>query len=130
MGAKTVKLIDTSAWVEYLRPGLSEVGERVEALILSDDAAWCDIVLLDLWNGARGQAEKRKLQEMETIAHRLETSDEVWDLARRLAARCREKGKTIPAIDILVAACAAHHNVGVEHRDTHFEEILPLAKAL
>jgi hypothetical protein len=125
-----MKLVDTSAWVEYLRPGLSEVGERVEELVLEDEAAWCDMVMLELWNGARGAEEKRKLAELSAAAPRLETGGEVWELAHRLAVRCRDRGKTFPATDILVAACAVHHEVELEHKDGHFNEILPLAKAL
>ena len=130
MGKVGMRLVDTSAWVEYLRPGLSEVGERVEALVLADEAAWCDMVLLELWNGARGQAEKRKLEELRATAHHLETTGEVWELAHRLATRCRDKGKTFPAADILVAACAAHHGIELEHKDGHFSGILPLAAEL
>jgi len=125
-----MKLVDTSAWVEYLRPGLSEVGERVEALLLADEAAWCDMVLLELWNGARRQAEKRKLEELQATAPKLETDDGVWRLAHRLAIRCRDKGRTFPATDVLVAACAAHNGVELEHKDTHFDEIMPLAAGL
>lgn len=125
-----MKLVDTSAWVEYLRPGLSEVGERVEELVLEDEAAWCDMVMLELWNGARGAEEKRKLAELSAAAPRLETNGEVWALAHRLAVRCRDKGKTVPAADILVAACAVHHEVELEHKDGRFDVILPLAKTL
>ncbi len=125
-----MKLVDTSAWVEYLRPGLSEVGERVEALVLADEAAWCDMVLLELCNGARGAAEKRKLDELRRAARKLEIRHEVWEFAHRLASRCRDKGKTFPAADILVAACATHYGVELEHKDAHFTDILPLANAL
>jgi predicted nucleic acid-binding protein len=125
-----MKLVDTSAWVEYLRPGGSNVAENVEALLLSDEAAWCDIVILELWNGARGQEEKRKLEELSAAATRLETTNEVWELARRLAARCRDKGKTVPAVDVLIAASAVYHEVQLEHKDGHFDVILPLAKSL
>ena len=125
-----MKLVDTSAWVEYLRAGNSDVAENVEALLLADEAAWCDMVMLELWNGARGPEEKRKLAELSAGASRLETTAEVWELAHRLAARCRDKGKTVPAADVLVAACAASHEVELEHKDGHFEIILPLAKSL
>ena len=130
MGEDRMKLVDTSAWVEYLRAGNSAVAENVEALVLSDEAAWCDMVMLELWNGARGQEEKRKLAELAAAAPRLETTAEVWELAHRLAARCRDKRKTVPAADVLVAACAAHHEVELEHKDGHFDIILPLAKSL
>lgn len=125
-----MKLVDTSAWVEYLRSGNNKTAENVEALLLTDEAAWCDMVMLELWNGARGQEEKRKLAELAAIAPRLETTNEVWELAHRLAMRCRDKGKTVPAADVLVAACAAHHELELEHKDEHFDVILPLAKSL
>jgi len=130
MGESLMKLVDTSAWVEYLRPGLSEISEQVEELVLADEAAWCDMVMLELWNGARGQEEKRKLADLSATMPKLETTGEVWQLAHRLAVRCRNKGKTFPAADILVAACAAHHEVELEHKDGHFDEIMPLAKSL
>ena len=122
--------VDTSAWVEYLRSGHGAVAENVEALLLSDDAAYCDMVMLELWNGARGTEEKRKLAELSAVVPRLPTTTEVWELAHRLATRCRDKGKTIPAADILVAACATYHAVELEHKDGHFDTILPLAKTL
>lgn len=130
MGEKRVKLVDTSAWVEYLRAGQNVVAENVESLVLSDDAAWCDMVLLELWNGARGSAEKRKLAELSAVILRLDTTAKVWELSHRLAACCRDKGQTIPATDILVAACATYHSVELEHKDNHFDIILPMAKNL
>jgi predicted nucleic acid-binding protein len=125
-----MKLVDTSAWVEYLRSRQSEAAANVESLLLADDAALCDMVMLELWNGARGQEEKRKLAGLSAAAPRLETNDEVWKLAHRLAILCRDKGNTIPAADILVAACATFHAVELEHKDSHFDIILPLAKSL
>lgn len=125
-----MKLVDTSAWVEYLRSGQGDVAENVESLVLSDQAAWCDLVMLELWNGARGPEEKRKLAELSALIPCLETTAEVWTLAQRLAARCRDKGRTVPATDILVAACATFHDVELEHKDGHFDTILPLARTL
>ena len=125
-----MKLVDTSAWVEYLRFAKSDVADKVESLLLADDAAWCDMVMLELWNGARGQEEKRKLRELSEISAHLTTPAEVWELAHRLAVLCRDNGQTVPAADILVAACAVHHEVELEHKDDHFDIILPLARSL
>ena len=130
MGKNCVKLVDTSAWVEYLRSRQSEVAAKVESLLLSDEAALCEMVMLELWNGARGQEEKRKLTELSSAALYLEINAEVWKLAHRLATLCRDHGNTIPATDILVAACAVYHTVEMEHKDSHLDIILPLAKSL
>jgi predicted nucleic acid-binding protein len=46
---------------------------------------------------------------------------EVWALAQELATRCRAAGETIPAIDLLIAAHARHHEAQLLHRDRHFD---------
>jgi predicted nucleic acid-binding protein len=125
-----MKLIDTSSWVEYFRERESEAGDNVEALVLSGEAAWCDITLVELWHGVRGTKEKRELAEMENEVELIPVNAAVWRLSSKLALRCREKGITVPLSDIITAACAATHELELEHCDKHFNELLPLAKSL
>ena len=125
-----MKLVDTSSWVEYLRGRESEAGDSVEVLFLSGEAAWCDMTLVELWHGVRGAKEKRELAEMEKEVERIPVDAAVWRLASKLALRCREKGITVPTSDLVIAACAAAHGLELEHYDKHFDELLPLAKAL
>jgi len=121
-------LIDTSSWVEALRVnGDKTVRNRVRDLLLQTDAVLCDIVLLELWNGVRGEREKAKLSQLQRDVPCLPTSPEVWGLARNLARRCRSAGFTIPATDLLISACAHHHGASIEHRDAHFDRIDQLA---
>ena len=47
--------------------------------------------------------------------------------AAALARLAREKGVTVPATDLLVAACARHHGVSLEHNDSHFDLIATLS---
>ena len=125
-----MKLVDTSSWVEYLRDRESGAGDSVEVLVLSGEAAWCDITLVELWHGVRGAKEKRELAEMENEVERIPVNAAVWKVASRLALRCREKGITVPISNIVFAACAVTHKLELEHCDKHFDELLPLAKAL
>jgi predicted nucleic acid-binding protein len=125
-----MKLVDTSSWVEYLRDRESEAGDRVEVLVLSGEAAWCDMTLVELWHGVRGAKEKRALAELEAEIERIAVDATVWRLASRLALRCRENGITPPVSDIVIAACAATHKLELEHCDKHFEDVLPLAESL
>ena len=125
-----MKLVDTSSWVEYFRDRESEAGDNVEVLVLSGEAAWCDITLVELWHGVRGAKEKRELTEMENEVERIPVDAAVWRLSSKLALRCREKGITVPLSDIITAACAATHRLELEHCDKHFNELLPLAKSL
>jgi predicted nucleic acid-binding protein len=125
-----MKLIDTSSWVEYLRERESEAGDNVEVLVLSGEAAWCDITLVELWHGVRGTKEKRELAEMENEVELIPVNAAVWRLSSKLALRCREKGITVPLSDIITAACAVTQGLELEHCDKHFNDLLPLAKSL
>ena len=120
-------LIDTSAWIEQLRRGGdAAVRRQVEALLGAGEAAWCPLVRLELWNGARGGEERTVLKEMEQTLPSLTIDGAVWDLAATLASRAREWGVTVPATDLLVASCARHHEVPLLHRDGHFESVARL----
>ena len=115
-------LVDTSAWIESLRPsGDRAVAERVRSLLVNGDAAWCAMVRLELWNGARGDHEKAVLRDMEKNLIELQMPLAVWDLAFELARKARSAGHTIPPTDILITACARHHKLAVEHKDSHFD---------
>ncbi len=116
-----MKLIDTSSWIEQLRRGGDvAVRVRVTELLSAGEAAWCPIVRLELWNGARGEAERHVLLAMEADIPALEIVPAVWDRAARMASSARTRGITVPASDLLVAACARHYDVAIEHCDTHF----------
>ena len=118
-------LVDTSSWIEALRSqGNPEVRERVRQLMMDGRAAWCDLVLLELWNGARGEYERSKLAELERDIMRLPTTDAVWEKARILARSCRISGKAIPATDLVIVSCALVNGAELEHCDEHFGVIL------
>jgi predicted nucleic acid-binding protein len=94
--------------------------------LIEGQAAWCDLISLELWNGAGGKYEKKKLAELENEIACLPTTNDVWSLARELAKKSRDAGKTIPAADLVILACGLFHRVEIEHCDQHFDFILQL----
>jgi predicted nucleic acid-binding protein len=123
-----MKLIDSSAWIHALRPdGDPGIALQVRSALESGDAVWCPMVRLELWNGARGEREKRVLADMETTLRDLAITDEVWQKAMELARQSRAKGLTIPATDLLVVACARHHGAELVHADSHFDQLRSIA---
>jgi len=120
--AKTMKLVDTSSWVHQIRRrGDPVVRARVEQLLRAGEAAWCPVVRLELWAGVGSDADRELLRAYRQSIPELPVSDAVWDDACDLADRCRRAGKTAPPHDILIAACARHHGVDIEHDDAHFD---------
>lgn len=121
-------LIDSSSWIEALREsGKVDVRKRVQDHLAAGDAAWCDPVRLELWNGARGTREKKVLSQLEKTVSVLPTDDAVWDVAIDLARAAREAGLTVPAVDLMIVACARRHSVELEHNDQHLIRLQSLS---
>jgi predicted nucleic acid-binding protein len=117
-------LIDTSSWIEALRvSGNTKVQNKVKKLLTEGRAAWCEMILLELWNGAQGEPERKMLNDLTDEITMLPITDKVWSLANKLAKKCREQGKTIPATDILIVSCGLVHEAEIEHQDKHFDMI-------
>ena len=115
-----MKLIDSSAWIEYLRPGQSEIGDGVELLINSNEAAWCDIIAMELANSTKSQ-QLLRLEKVQRMAWCVETNTLVWNLARKLVHDARRAGVTAPLPDYIVFACAKIHGLEIMHkRDKDF----------
>lgn len=123
-------LVDASSWIEFLRGRSSEASQRVKTLLARGHAAWCDLTLVELWNGAQGHIEKKALEELEAEVQLYAVNEPVWAKARLLARRSREKGITATSADIVVAACGAEYGLELEHCDSHFDKILPVAAKL
>ena len=110
-----------------LRPqGDSAVRSRVEAALTAGQACWCPLVRLELWNGARGQQERKVLRDFARTLPELPIDDGVWQAAYDLAQRARSRGVTVPATAIVIAACARRHGAMLESADTDFDLLMIL----
>src|SRR5262245_6476602 len=118
-------LVDTSSWIHMLRAdGDKAVRARVEALLHAGTACWCPMIRLELWNGARGDRDKKILRDFELWLPELPINEDVWGLAYELAQKARRAGATAPGSDVLIAACAKFHEVSLEHCDSDFDRLL------
>lgn len=122
-------LVDTSSWIELLREGgRRKIADRVELLYTDGRACINEIILLELWNGARGEYEKRLIEEIQETATILPINSSVWEVAYALSVQARDAGNTVPITDLLVFATAAHYKVSVDHCDQHFEMLDKLSR--
>ena len=105
------------------RNGDPAVRVRVEKALRTGQACWCPLVQLELWNGARGQQEQKALREFARVLPELRIDDEVWRIAHDLARRARAQGITVPATDVIVAACVRRYRVDLETADSDFKHL-------
>jgi len=120
-------LLDTSMWIEALRlSGREDARRRVDELLAIDEAAWCDIIRLELWHGARGEREHRDLRYLESVVRCLSTDQKVWEEAMDLARRARSSGLTVSAPDLIIVACGKRHRADIESCDSHMDRLIKL----
>ncbi|MDE2712271.1 MAG: PIN domain nuclease [Acidobacteriota bacterium] len=114
-------LIDTSAWVEFLRNTGSPVCARVDDL-LDDEIAVCDPIRMEVLAGARDELHLHSLRRLLARATVLPTDPTHFEEAAALFRRCRQEGETVRRlVDCLIAAVAIRSGVPVLHRDGDFD---------
>ena len=105
-----------------LRPsGDPTIRARVEAALTSGQARLCPPVQLELWNGARGQKERAVLRKLAAAIPELPIDKDVWRTAYDLARGARARGVTVPATDLIIAACAIRFGAALESSDSDFD---------
>lgn len=114
-------LIDTSAWVEFLRDTGSAVCARVDDL-LDGEIAVCDPIRMEVLAGARDELHLHSLRRLLARATVLPTDSAHFEEAAALFRRCRQEGETVRRLmDCLIAAVAIRSGVPVLHRDGDFD---------
>jgi predicted nucleic acid-binding protein len=114
-------LIDTSAWIEFLRDTGSPVCQRVDDL-LATEIATCDAIRMELLAGARNEQHLQQLRRLLARASILPTEPVDYDAAAALYRTCRQRGHTVrKLIDCLIAALAIRGNVPILHMDVDFD---------
>jgi predicted nucleic acid-binding protein len=119
-------LIDSSAWIEYLRPnGSKKVKDKVRDILEKDDAATCGIVVVEILRGAKDDRLFKTLKETLLSLPQIQMNDEVIERAAQWGYTLDRKGKTVSTTDLFIAAAASDKAV-VLHIDSDFEIIASL----
>lgn len=113
-------LVDTSAWIVFLRDTGSEVCAAVDRL-LDADLAICDAVSMEILAGARDERHLIQLRGLLARATMLPTTPADYEAAASMYRSCRSHGETVRKLsDCLIAAVAARAGAEVLHADTDF----------
>ena len=113
-------LVDTSAWIEFLRDTGSEVCNAVDDL-LGGDLAICDAISMEVLAGGRNEQHLAQLRGLLARATLVSITAEDYDHAAALYRTCRRNGETVrKLIDCLIAAVAIRSKASVLHADVDF----------
>lgn len=116
-------LIDSSAWIEYLRPGGPMiVKERVRTILEKDSAVSCGIIVVEILRGAKDDKSFKVLQETLLSLPQISLDKEVIERAAEWGFMLNRKGKIVSTTDLFIAS-AAHGKAVVLHLDSDFEII-------
>lgn len=116
-----MKLVDSSAWVEFLRrrgdPGVKSVVAR---LLDADLAAYTCPVRFELLSGVR-PGEEEDLEQAFALSRHLPFEQDDWRRAALMERQLRARGLAIPRNDLFVATVAVRAGLPIVCRDTHFD---------
>ena len=114
-------LIDTSAWVEFLRDTGSDICARVDTL-LATDIATCYPVRMEVLAGARDERQLDDLRRLLARCILLPTEPVDYEHAAALYRACRRSGETVrKLIDCLIAATAIRTASAILHADADYD---------
>jgi predicted nucleic acid-binding protein len=116
-----VIVIDTSAWIEFLRDTGSPACIRVDQL-LGDDIATCDPIRMEVLAGARDERHLVDLRRLLARASVIPTEPTDYEEAAALYRICRRNGETVrKLIDCLIASVTVRAGLSILHADADFE---------
>lgn len=123
-------LVDTSAWIEYLRATGSRVHRTLRKLVESGERlATSEVVVMEVLAGARDESHAQRLRRLLSGCDLL-TLEGLSDYedAASLYRRCRREGRTIRSLtDCLIAMVAIRSGAEVLQADRDFETIAALS---
>jgi predicted nucleic acid-binding protein len=121
-----VTLIDTSAWVEYLRATGSNVHHQVRQMVESGEHLYTtDVVMMEVLAGGRDETHADQLRRLLGRCAFIATEGlGDFERAAGLYRHCRRAGETVRALnDCLIAVVAMRGYLEVLHADRDFDAI-------
>ena len=120
-------LIDSSIWIDYLRPATTERTRRVAADAVNRPSAvvcepiWFELLRLCL------KSERKTVETRLMTLPLLHTPADLWRKATRFGQQCKDAGIQAGFADLLISTICLHHAAVIVTFDNHF---VSLAKVI
>jgi predicted nucleic acid-binding protein len=117
-------IVDTSAWVEYVRATGSASHLAARSLLVDGAAALTEPVTMEVLQGGRSPRHTRDLQRLLSRAALVRVESQDFAEAAFLWRLCRANGETIrSSVDCLIAAVAIRTDTPVLAADRDFDAL-------
>ena len=119
-------LVDTSAWVEFLRATRSATHGAVRGLLDGEQPVHTtDVVVMELLAGARDNDHRDRLRRLLARCEHVPVEGlDDFEAAADLCRACRRAGETVRALnDCLIAVVAMRASLTVLHADQDFDAL-------
>ena len=114
------RLIDTSLWIDFTRKkSPMALKSAILPWIMDPEASLCEPIAFEILRHASAN-EKKHLQTQFSTLPLLSTPTTLWHAAAQLGSTCRAKGVNAGSLDLLIAACAIHHQAELITFDSDF----------
>ncbi len=120
-------MVDTTVWVDFFSANSHPHVEALEKLIAErEDICLCGVILTEILQGIRDDAEFKKTRDLLTNLVFLPMSYSVYLSSAEIYRALRRKGITIrKSVDCMIAAVAIEHKIPLLHNDKDF---IPIEK--
>jgi predicted nucleic acid-binding protein len=116
-------LVDSSVWIEYLRPkGSPDVKERVRTILQKEEMITCGIIVVEILRGAKNEKDFESLRDSLMSLPQVPIDDTVIERASKWGFLLDRKGKVVSTTDLIIAS-AAYKNALLLHSDRDFDTI-------
>ena len=117
-------LVDTSAWIEFLRATGSPTHRAVRQLLdTEEEAHTTDVVVMEVLAGARDLDHRDRLRRLLARCEHVRIAGlDDFEAAADLYRACRAAGETVRALtDCLIAVVALRESLPVLHADRDYD---------
>lgn len=115
-------LVDTSVWIGWLN-GRDRQCVALGDVVAQDGALLIAPVLSELLVGARGDRERDRVLALSGAVRHARLDTDLWIAAGDLGRHWRERGRTLGAVDLALAAVARRDDLALWTLDRDFEPL-------